>query len=102
MHGADDWLSELISGAVTDAEQIALRERCSIRHVNMTISLAFQRTSHKQCHCWSLASHFRSANARRQPVSLDRQERDYWMRRQARQIALGPLSSFATALIANG
>jgi hypothetical protein len=24
-----------------DAEQIALRERCSIRHVNMTISLAF-------------------------------------------------------------
>jgi site-specific DNA recombinase len=35
------WLDEIISGAVTDAEQIAWRERCSIRHVNMTISLAF-------------------------------------------------------------
>jgi hypothetical protein len=31
----------IISGSVTDAEQIALRERCSVRHVNMTISLAF-------------------------------------------------------------
>jgi len=35
------WLDEIISGSVTDAAQIALRERCSVRHVNMTISLAF-------------------------------------------------------------
>jgi site-specific DNA recombinase len=35
------WLEEIISGSVTDAEQIALREQCSVRHVNMTISLAF-------------------------------------------------------------
>ena len=28
-------------GNVTDVEQIALREQCSVRHVNMTISLAF-------------------------------------------------------------
>jgi site-specific DNA recombinase len=35
------WLDEIISGAVTGAEQIASRERCSVRHVNMTISLAF-------------------------------------------------------------
>ena len=35
------WLDELISGSVTDVEQIALREQCSVRHVNMTISLAF-------------------------------------------------------------
>jgi hypothetical protein len=35
------WLDEIVSGSVTDVEQIALRERCSIRHVNMTISLAF-------------------------------------------------------------
>jgi len=35
------WLDEMISGSVTDVEQIALRERCSVRHVNMTISLAF-------------------------------------------------------------
>jgi site-specific DNA recombinase len=35
------WLDEMISGSVTDAEQIALREKSSVRHVNMTISLAF-------------------------------------------------------------
>jgi site-specific DNA recombinase len=35
------WLDEMISGSVTDAEQIALREKCSVRPVNMTISLAF-------------------------------------------------------------
>jgi site-specific DNA recombinase len=35
------WLDEIISGSVTDAQQIALRERCSARNVNMTISLAF-------------------------------------------------------------
>jgi hypothetical protein len=35
------WLDEIISGSVTNAEQIALRERYSVRHVNMTISLAF-------------------------------------------------------------
>jgi site-specific DNA recombinase len=35
------WLDEMISGSVTHAEQIALREKCSVRHVNMTISLAF-------------------------------------------------------------
>jgi site-specific DNA recombinase len=35
------WLDEMISGSVTDLEQIASREQCSVRHVNMTISLAF-------------------------------------------------------------
>jgi hypothetical protein len=35
------WLDEIITGAVTDVEQIAAREKCSIRKVNMTISLAF-------------------------------------------------------------
>jgi site-specific DNA recombinase len=35
------WLDEIISGSVTEAEQIAAREQCSVRHVNMTISLAF-------------------------------------------------------------
>jgi hypothetical protein len=35
------WLDEIISGSVTNAEQIALRERCGVRHVNMTISFAF-------------------------------------------------------------
>jgi hypothetical protein len=35
------WLDEIISGSVTSVEEIASRERCSVRHVNMTISLAF-------------------------------------------------------------
>jgi site-specific DNA recombinase len=35
------WLDEIVSSSVTDAEQITLRERCSVRQVNMTISLAF-------------------------------------------------------------
>jgi site-specific DNA recombinase len=35
------WLDEIISGSVTNVDQIASRERCSVRYVNMTISLAF-------------------------------------------------------------
>jgi site-specific DNA recombinase len=35
------WLDEIVSGSVIDAEQIAVREQSSVRHVNMTISLAF-------------------------------------------------------------
>ena len=35
------WLGEIVAGVVTDVEQIAAREKCSVRKVNMTISLAF-------------------------------------------------------------
>jgi hypothetical protein len=35
------WLNELITGSIAEAEQIAARERCSVRQVNLTISLAF-------------------------------------------------------------
>jgi len=35
------WLDELITGTVTNVEQIAQRETCSIRQVNRTITLAF-------------------------------------------------------------
>jgi hypothetical protein len=35
------WLDELISDATATADRIAQRENCSIRKVNMTISLAF-------------------------------------------------------------
>jgi site-specific DNA recombinase len=35
------WLNEIVTGAVIDAEEIAAREKCSVRQVNMTISLAF-------------------------------------------------------------
>jgi hypothetical protein len=34
------WLDEIVAGAIT-VEQIAAREGCSIRQVNMTVSLAF-------------------------------------------------------------
>jgi len=35
------WLDEITAGKVTDVAQIAAREKCSVRKVNMTISLAF-------------------------------------------------------------
>ena len=35
------WLKELVEDASITVESIAKRERCSIRKVNMTISLAF-------------------------------------------------------------
>jgi hypothetical protein len=35
------WLDEIAAGTVTDVQQIAARETCSVRKVNMTISLAF-------------------------------------------------------------
>jgi site-specific DNA recombinase len=35
------WLEELTSGATATAQSIAEREGCSVRKVNMTISLAF-------------------------------------------------------------
>ncbi len=35
------WLDEVVSGSVTDIQQIATRQKCSLRQVNMTISLAF-------------------------------------------------------------
>jgi site-specific DNA recombinase len=35
------WLSELVAGTVENVERIADREKCSIRQVNRTITLAF-------------------------------------------------------------
>lgn len=35
------WLNEIVTGDVADVEQIAAREKCSVRQINMTISLAF-------------------------------------------------------------
>ena len=35
------WLDEIVSGSVTDIAQIAARQKCSVRQVNMTFSLAF-------------------------------------------------------------
>jgi DNA invertase Pin-like site-specific DNA recombinase len=35
------WLDEIVMGNVTGVEEIAAREKCSMRQVNMTISLAF-------------------------------------------------------------
>jgi site-specific DNA recombinase len=35
------WLDEIVSGSVVDVEEIATREKCSVRQINLTISLAF-------------------------------------------------------------
>jgi site-specific DNA recombinase len=35
------WLDEIVSDSATNIEQIATRQKCSVRQVNMTISLAF-------------------------------------------------------------
>src|ERR1700694_2944269 len=35
------WLNEVVSGSDPDVQQIATRQKCSVRQVNMTISLAF-------------------------------------------------------------
>jgi site-specific DNA recombinase len=35
------WLDEIVSGSITDAEHLAKRERCTVRQVNMALSLAF-------------------------------------------------------------
>ena len=36
-----NWLDQIVSGNVQGVEQIAARHKCSVRHVNMTISMAF-------------------------------------------------------------
>src|SRR6266404_1533434 len=35
------WLDEIVSGSATNIEQIATRQKCSVRQVNMSVSLAF-------------------------------------------------------------
>ena len=35
------WLDEVVSGSITQVDQIAAREGCTVRQVNMTISLSF-------------------------------------------------------------
>ena len=35
------WLDEIVTGSVIDAAELAKRERCTVRKVNLTLSLAF-------------------------------------------------------------
>jgi site-specific DNA recombinase len=35
------WLDDVVSGRVTNVTELCVREKCSVRQVNMTISLAF-------------------------------------------------------------
>jgi len=35
------WLDEIITGSISNPEQLAKREQCSVRQVNLTLSLAF-------------------------------------------------------------
>jgi hypothetical protein len=32
------WLEEIVTGSITDAEQLAKRERCSVRQINLTLA----------------------------------------------------------------
>jgi site-specific DNA recombinase len=35
------WLDEIVTGAIEDVEQLAKRERCTVRQINLTLSFAF-------------------------------------------------------------
>src|SRR6202040_1893349 len=35
------WLDDVVSGRITNVTELCIREKCSVRQVNMTISLAF-------------------------------------------------------------
>jgi site-specific DNA recombinase len=35
------WLDDVVSGRVTNVTELCMREKCSVRQVNMTLSLAF-------------------------------------------------------------
>jgi site-specific DNA recombinase len=35
------WLDEIMTGSITDAGQLAKRERCTVRQINLRLSLAF-------------------------------------------------------------
>jgi DNA invertase Pin-like site-specific DNA recombinase len=35
------WLDEIIAGSITDAKQLAKRERCTVRQINLMLSFAF-------------------------------------------------------------
>ena len=35
------WLDEIMTGSISDAAQLAKRERCTVRQINLTLSLAF-------------------------------------------------------------
>ena len=35
------WRDEIMTGSIIDAEQLAKRERCTVRQINLTLSLAF-------------------------------------------------------------
>jgi hypothetical protein len=35
------WLDEIVTGSIADAKQLAKRERCTVRQINLTLSLAF-------------------------------------------------------------
>ena len=38
------WLDEIMTGLIIDAGQLARRERCTVRQINLTLSLAFLAT----------------------------------------------------------
>ena len=45
------WLEEIVKGSITDANQLAKRERCSVRQINLTLSLVFLCSSPCESSC---------------------------------------------------
>jgi site-specific DNA recombinase len=89
------WLDDVVSGRVTTVAELCAREKCSVRQVNMTISLAF------------LAPDLVKAVVKRRLVSchpkFSRQERNFRMQRpEAKNPPERPLLSAETGNVENG
>ena len=78
------WLDELVSGSMTDVQKIASRQKCCVRQVNVTISLAFLAPDLvRAARLVSEASHITglpNGIGRRNPSG----ERIFWVRRRPR------------------
>jgi hypothetical protein len=78
------WLDEIVSGSMTDVQKIASRQKCCVRQVNVTISLAFLASDLvRAARLVSEASHITglpNGIGRRNPSG----ERIFWVRRRPR------------------
>jgi len=79
------WLDEIVSGSAANIEHIATRQKCSVRQVNITISLAFLAPDLVKS---AIGFRSRAKLTFRQPIpgrrrasKPSRQERNFWMQR---------------------
>jgi site-specific DNA recombinase len=56
------WLDEIMTGSIIDAEQLAKRERRTVRQINLTLSLAFL-APHSSKQRWKAVSHAASTSS---------------------------------------